>query len=298
MDEKGKWPAYRWYPKDFLSDENVRMMDFEQQGIFRFLLDYQWLEGSIPADQDDLIALLWQNHSSANGKIEEHFAKVWKRVGRCFVPLEGSDGRLVNLRLERERQARAEFAAERRAAGSKGAAKRWSSQSIAHGKGEAEPKPSDSKSNGKPKAQAKQDHSSANGSVIEEPMANDGYPVSNNTEAIASDADASEAGLKPFDEVRYVLEQVHEALGWDPPLDKDVRRRLRPTDALRQLVEVAGLERAIELFVWAARNWQGSVSWEAVFDKRNQIADKMASAPKRPSERAPLLSESELEDRI
>jgi hypothetical protein len=39
--DKQKPPAYQWYPKDYESDEAVRLMTYEQEGIYRRLLDHQ-----------------------------------------------------------------------------------------------------------------------------------------------------------------------------------------------------------------------------------------------------------------
>ena len=50
MTGTGKAPAYLWYPKDYLADANTVLMSLEEEGAYRRLLDYCWLEGSIPGD--------------------------------------------------------------------------------------------------------------------------------------------------------------------------------------------------------------------------------------------------------
>jgi uncharacterized protein YdaU (DUF1376 family) len=89
-----KAPAYQWYPRDYMSDEAVALMSYEQRGIYRDLLDRQWLEGSIPADLSQLAAILRIPVS--------RFEKLWPQVSAKFKP--AGEGRLVNTRMERERE--------------------------------------------------------------------------------------------------------------------------------------------------------------------------------------------------
>lgn len=84
-------------------------MDYEQQGVFSFLLDQQWLNGSIPADLDEIRAILHLDH--------ERFERVWKRVAPCFELVEG---RLVNPRLAREREKRDAYCDSRSENGKQG----------------------------------------------------------------------------------------------------------------------------------------------------------------------------------
>lgn len=116
-----KAPAYQWYPKDYDSDEVVKLMTYEEQGQYRKLLDHQWLEGSIPADPDQLAALLGLRGSDARRFVSEGCKRIlakFRRKGRSAV-------RLVNRRMERERAKRAEFLKEAAKAGRRGARKRW-----------------------------------------------------------------------------------------------------------------------------------------------------------------------------
>lgn len=43
-------PCYLWWPKDYAADGNVRRMTWEEQGIYRHLLDLCWLEGGFDAE--------------------------------------------------------------------------------------------------------------------------------------------------------------------------------------------------------------------------------------------------------
>lgn len=51
-NDKQKAPAYQWFPKDYDIDEAVKLMTYEEEGIYRRLLDHQWLHGGIPGDID------------------------------------------------------------------------------------------------------------------------------------------------------------------------------------------------------------------------------------------------------
>jgi uncharacterized protein YdaU (DUF1376 family) len=105
-----KAPAYQWYVRDYMSDEAVALMSYEQQGIYRALLDRQWLEGSIPADPSQLAAILRVPVAK--------FQKLWPAVAVKFKPTE--EGRLANGRMERERAKAEEYREAKARAGASG----------------------------------------------------------------------------------------------------------------------------------------------------------------------------------
>lgn len=113
-----KAPAFPFYPKDHLSDARVSAMTVEQEGAYLRLLMYQWIEGSIPNDPDVLSALT----RIERGRIDT----VWAAIRDRFVPLPGGTDRLVNTRLERERQLQDECHLRRSESGRKAAVARWS----------------------------------------------------------------------------------------------------------------------------------------------------------------------------
>lgn len=114
-------PAYQWYPKEFLSSSRVARMTLEAEGAYRRLLDYQWMDGSLPDDMDELASLCRVTTSKMR--------ILWRAVGCCFDALDGYPGRLVNPRLEAVRRDMTEFIESKRKAGQAGAAKtnlaRW-----------------------------------------------------------------------------------------------------------------------------------------------------------------------------
>lgn len=139
---KDKAPAYQWYPKDAETDEAFKLMTYEQQGIYRGLLDHEWLHGSIPSDPRQ-IARLFPKISVLR------FVKLWPGIADCFV-LEPNGQRLMNKKLEEQRMELATYIAERSMSGKQGAKERW----LKHGSAMAQPSP-------------------PNGTAIEQPMAND-----------------------------------------------------------------------------------------------------------------------------
>lgn len=115
LEEKA--PAYQHYPKDWASDEAVKLMTWEQRGIYRELLDHQWLEGSIPGDVEQLAVLL-------RIPLVRFRKKIWPLIATKFTPVDNDGGRLMQLRLERQRDNQEEFIQGKKIAGSKGGKER------------------------------------------------------------------------------------------------------------------------------------------------------------------------------
>jgi uncharacterized protein YdaU (DUF1376 family) len=108
-----KAPAFQFYPKDFLSDENQAVMTCEQAGAFIRLLCHAWNEGSIPDDAEKCARL-------AAATVKGFSERVWPAVRVCFTAT--TDGRLVHRRLEKERIKQDEFRAAAARAGKLSAA--------------------------------------------------------------------------------------------------------------------------------------------------------------------------------
>ncbi len=93
-----KRPWFPFYAADWLCDANVLTMTLAEQGAYIRLLAVQWREGSIPASVgavSRMIGLHWGDQES-----QEVVANVLLQ----FEPLPGDETRLINRRLERERQ--------------------------------------------------------------------------------------------------------------------------------------------------------------------------------------------------
>ena len=103
---------FPFYPKDFLADERVKLMDHAQVGAYIILLCHQWNEGSIPADRHELSRLL--------RVLPEEFDKLWDRLEPCFVKHLTDKKRLLNIRLDAERCNAANISKFRQESGRRG----------------------------------------------------------------------------------------------------------------------------------------------------------------------------------
>lgn len=137
---KEQSPAFQFYPRDFLSDENVMAMELDERGAYITLMCVCWTEGSIPADVRRLARIC--------GCPRERMAEMWEVLSPCFEEHPGGPERLVHPRLEAERTKQAE----------------WREKSARGGRKSAEAR--------KRKAQANMNHRSKGGSTKDEPKAN------------------------------------------------------------------------------------------------------------------------------
>lgn len=117
-----KSPAFQFYPKDFLADTNVVLMDADEVGMYIFLMSACWIEESLPNNEKDLAKIARVT--------PKKFKKSWEsRIQKCFT--KNKNGEWIHPRLEKERQKQREYKNKKVAAGRKGAEKRWSDDSIA-----------------------------------------------------------------------------------------------------------------------------------------------------------------------
>lgn len=86
-----KSPAFQFYPKDWLSDANVRVMTHEQRGIYIDLLCHCWLEGSIPSSLEILSRIT---------QVEpKRMDELWPLISVCF---RRRGSKQIHLRLLKE----------------------------------------------------------------------------------------------------------------------------------------------------------------------------------------------------
>ena len=110
-------PYFCWYPADFDVDENVKLMDLEQIGLYALCLNHAWINGSLPADTEEI--------RRAMKVPRAQFTRAWARVSKCFITHPEEQGRLVNSRQEKERKmAQAKSDAAREAGVRSGEARR------------------------------------------------------------------------------------------------------------------------------------------------------------------------------
>lgn len=117
-DERGKSPAFQFYPKDFLSDENQIRMSLAAVGIYTRLMCHCWNGGSLPTDPKALAQL--------SGATLRQLNDLWPSIAPCFR--ESPDGRLIHPRLERERDKQAKYSRRQTDA----ATSRWQRSGISH----------------------------------------------------------------------------------------------------------------------------------------------------------------------
>lgn len=113
-------PWYPFYVYDWQSDEAVRLMTYEERGIYHELLNIQWIEGSIPASEDLLARLL-----SLSG---DTFSFAWDRIRDKFARHWDKPTRLVNMKLHGLREDAMAKVDQAREWGRAGAEKRWGHQ--------------------------------------------------------------------------------------------------------------------------------------------------------------------------
>jgi len=116
---KAQSPAFSFYPKDVLSDERCSAMTHQEFGIHIRLLCHAWMEGSIPSDATRLQRILKVSSKT--------FEACWPAIVGCW---EDQGGRLVQVRLERERERQIERSAINAERGRKGGRPRSSLPAI------------------------------------------------------------------------------------------------------------------------------------------------------------------------
>ncbi len=103
-------PAFRFYAKDWLTSERVRLMGAEARGYYMDLLSHAWLQQGLPVALRDIAALL--------GVAPRKMTRLWSSIGPLWVERAG---RLINERQELERDKERAYRDRQRGA----AGKRW-----------------------------------------------------------------------------------------------------------------------------------------------------------------------------
>lgn len=107
-----KSPAFQWYPRDILSSARVQELTLEEEGAYRRLLDFCWLNGSIPADPERCARLIGKGASTC----------IASAVQPLFTPHPDDPTKLIHDRLELEREKQEDNRNKKKAA----AEARWS----------------------------------------------------------------------------------------------------------------------------------------------------------------------------
>jgi uncharacterized protein YdaU (DUF1376 family) len=109
-----KSPAFQWYPKDILASARVQEMSLAEEGAYRRLLDYCWLNGSVPRDEKRCARLIGKGCTPETAKY----------VLEMFTVDPNDESRMIHDRLEIEREKQESNSKARQAA----AEARWNKQ--------------------------------------------------------------------------------------------------------------------------------------------------------------------------
>jgi hypothetical protein len=140
-----KRPSFQFYPADWLSDMQVRLLPWASRGLYMDLICYCWREGWIPSD-GSAIAQLCGCHDLA----------IIEPCLLLFQPHPEDPSKLVHKRLIEEKNQQDNHRKERSESGKRGAKARWNKD-------------------------CKLSHSSANGSAIKQPIAKNASSTSTST---------------------------------------------------------------------------------------------------------------------
>lgn len=110
-----KSPAFQFYPLDFLSDANVRLMTVAERGAYIFLLCHCWVERGLP---DDVLKLAVLADCDAHCDVD-FVTDTWPHIKHCFY--KDDKGLLQNRRLDFEREKQTKYSKNM----SKISKKRW-----------------------------------------------------------------------------------------------------------------------------------------------------------------------------
>ena len=190
-----KLPRMDWYPQDYLSDPKLRTFKAVHHGVYRLLLDFEWVDGPLPNDHEELAAM---------GCVSiEEFPAVWAKVGRCF---EECDGRLINKRLEAERARALAIRETKRSAGKKGGRR---------------------KADGKHMVSASQSPANQTANPSPSTVNRQPSPSSKHTSASADSEDVSAEVREVFDYWRAEMRAGSERVLLTPRRREKIRSRLR-----------------------------------------------------------------------
>jgi hypothetical protein len=106
-------PYLKWFVRDYRANRRVQRMSYVAKGLYRELLDEEWLEGSLANDVAELADIC--------GCPVDVMTTHWPEIAPCFQVIEG---RLVNPKLERQRTEVDECRVKRIEAGREGGLKK------------------------------------------------------------------------------------------------------------------------------------------------------------------------------
>lgn len=85
---KKRPPAFQFYPKQWLGDDKVNLMDLDAQGAHLRLMCFAWQQtpaGTLP--DDDLMLRMWAGNPKEWDRIKPQVLKAWKKRGKRYCSL-------------------------------------------------------------------------------------------------------------------------------------------------------------------------------------------------------------------
>jgi len=134
--------SYPWYVADWRQSETRIRLSLAERAIYRELIDYCWLEGSMPSDERTLAMIC--------GCDSSEFRKAWKNVKSLFLQ---QDDRLTHHRVVKGRDKIIAWSEARRQAGKKGGLAKSTASSNSESIAKRDSKPSTSTSSTIPEKQ-------------------------------------------------------------------------------------------------------------------------------------------------
>lgn len=146
QQNKGKSPAFQFYPKDWLTDIHIKMMSNAESGLYFTILCHDWLENGLT--EQELNDLIERGINGGSRLVRERFNEHPER-----------EGYFTNPRLQKERERQAEWRKKSAKAG-KASAKARKAQGLA-----SQPAANQSSTNGQPKGNSSSPTSSSSSST-------------------------------------------------------------------------------------------------------------------------------------
>jgi len=104
----GKAPAFQMYAQDF--DMDTAAWSNDEVGIYTRLLNYEWINGSIPSNLAEIARIVREPYSP---RFHAKFTEKWMRnVAHKFA--QNGNGNLINRRMEEVRQNQLKYSESRR----------------------------------------------------------------------------------------------------------------------------------------------------------------------------------------
>lgn len=308
--------------RDWLSSMAIRRLSLAGKGLLFELMCFQWEEGAVPDDPDVIARCV--NATPKEVRV------LWPEVRR-FLESTG-EGMVRHADLHEQREETLRLCATRRVAGGKGGRPRGKqnpkqtasngqpdgyqkgNQTVTNEEANGEADTNQTETNGKPigfdlvkqtetKPKAIQEleievqrTTSSGGEPPAAPTPAAPDPPSRNPDGEPEPGDGEGEG-SPYRQVERTLVAAAEAIGWPPPVRKDVVQHLPPESSVRLVIAAAGTpERAAAVFAWAHRNWTHRPTWKSVCTQRHQILEALAEPPK-PSTRSGRGATATLDER-